>query len=79
MAVVDWMLMSAMQSRANDWYTFNGRPGGHAGTTFKQDRWELRSFAGAVETDTIDAEDDAGRHPGDQEGQCSALEPSKRG
>jgi hypothetical protein len=58
MAVVDWMLMSAMQSRANDWYTFSGRPGGHAGTTFKQDRWELRNFAGAVETDTFDAEDD---------------------
>jgi hypothetical protein len=58
MAVVDWMLMSAMQSRANDSYTFNGRPGGHAGTTFKQDRWELRAYAGAVETDTIDAEDD---------------------
>ena len=58
MAVVDWMLMSAMQSRANDSYTFNGRPGGHAGTTFKQDRWELKAFAGAVETDTIDAEDD---------------------
>ena len=35
MAVVDWMLMSAMQSRANDWYTFDGRPGGHAGTTFE--------------------------------------------
>ena len=59
MAVVDWMLMSAMQSRANDWYTFDGRPGGHAGTTFKQDRWELRNYAGAVETDTIDAEDDS--------------------
>jgi hypothetical protein len=59
MAVVDWMLMSAMQSRANDWYTFAGRPGGHAGTTFKQDRWEMRNYAGAVETDTIDAEDDA--------------------
>ena len=58
MAVVDWMLMSAMQSRANDSYTFNGRPGGHAGTTVKQDRWELKAFAGAVETDTIDAEDD---------------------
>lgn len=58
MAVVDWMLMSAMQSRANDWYTFAGRPGGHAGTTFKQDRWELRTYAGALETDTIDAEDD---------------------
>ena len=59
MAVVDWMLMSAMQSRANDWYTFSGRPDGHAGTTFKQDRWELKTYAGAVETDTIDAEDDA--------------------
>jgi hypothetical protein len=59
MANVDWMLMSAMQSRANDWYTFNGRPDGHAGTTFRQDRWELTTYAGAVETDTIDAEDDA--------------------
>jgi hypothetical protein len=59
MAVVDWMLMSAMQSRANDSYTFNGRPDGHAGTTFEQDRWELGTYAGAVETDTIDAEDDA--------------------
>ncbi len=52
------LLMSAMQSRVNDWYTFSGRPGGHAGTTFKQDRWELRNYAGAVETDKIDAEDD---------------------
>lgn len=59
MAVVDWMLLSAMQSRANSWYTFNGRPGGHAGTTSKQERWELREYAGAVETDNINTADDA--------------------
>jgi hypothetical protein len=58
MAVVDWMLLSAMQSRANSSYTFNGRPGGHAGTTSKQERWELREYAGAVETDTINTSDD---------------------
>ena len=58
MAVVDWMLMSAMQSRANDSYTFNGRPDGHAGTTSKQERWELKEYAGAVETDTIRTSDD---------------------
>lgn len=58
MAVVDWMLMSAMQSRANDWYTFDGRPDGHAGTTSKQARWELSEYAGAVDTDTINTSDD---------------------
>jgi hypothetical protein len=58
MAVVDWMLMSAMQSRANSWYTFSGRPDGHAGTTSKQERWELGEYAGAVEADTIDTSDD---------------------
>jgi hypothetical protein len=58
MAVVDWMLLSAMQSRANSSHTFNGRPDGHAGTTSKQERWELREYAGAVETDMINTSDD---------------------
>jgi len=58
MAVVDWMLMSAMQSRANSWYTFSGRPDGHSGTTAKQERWELREYAGAVETDKFNTSDD---------------------
>ena len=59
MAVVDWMLMSAMQSRANSWYTYSGRPDGHSGTTAKQERWELREYAGAVETEKYDTSDDA--------------------
>jgi hypothetical protein len=58
MAVVDWMLMSAMQSRANSWYTFSGRPDGHSGTSAKQERWELREYAGAVETEKYDTSDD---------------------
>jgi hypothetical protein len=59
MAVVDWMLMSAMQSRANSWYTFSGRPDGHSGTSAKQERWELREYAGAAETERYDTSDDA--------------------
>lgn len=58
MAVVDWMLMSAMQSRANRWYTFSGRPDGHSGTSVKQERWEMREYAGAVETEKYDTADD---------------------
>ena len=55
MPVVDWMLMSGMQDKTNDWYDYYGRPEDkREGTTNPDKAWAMKKYAGAVETKIIE-------------------------
>lgn len=55
MPVVDWMLMSGMQDKTNDWYDYYGRPEDkREGTTNPDKKWAMKKYAGALEAKIIE-------------------------